>query len=467
MAEEHEDREQPVPGSEESNGSAGSTESAPAVRSGIEGAGRIGRRVAVVEGCRTPFVRSNTVFQDMTAIDLGTLAVRELLNRAELDAAAVDELVYGTVVHSVQAPNIAREVSLRAGVPATVPSFTVSRACASSNQAITSAAEKIALGQGDVVIAGGAESLTDIPIMVSKRMRDRLVAASRARSLGDRIKAFSGFRPGELAPVTPAIAEPSTGETMGESAERMAKENGISREDQDRWALRSHRKAAEGTEDGRLTAEITPVYLPPDYEVVVDADNGIRTDTSMEKLAALRPVFDRRYGSVTAGNASPLTDGASAVVLMSEERAKAEGREPLGYIRSWAYAALAPSDQLLQGPAFAVPEALDRAGLAMDDIDLWEMHEAFAAQVLSNLQWLDSDRFARERLGRSGKVGILPEDRINVMGGSIAIGHPFGATGGRLTVTLLNEMRRRDVGLGLISVCAAGALGFAMVVERD
>jgi acetyl-CoA acyltransferase len=431
------------------------------------GAGRIGRRVAVLDGCRTPFLRSGSEFRDMTAIDLGTLAVRELLTRTGVDGSAVDEVVYGTVVHSVQAPNIAREVMLRAGIPPEVPAYTVSRACASSNQAITAGAEQIALGQADVVIAGGAESLSDIPILVSKPLRDRLMAASKARSLGGRLKAFAGFRPGELAPITPAIAEPSTGETMGESAERMAKENGITREAQDRWALRSHELAARGTADGRLTAEITPVYLPPRYETVVQTDNGIREDSSMEKLAALRPVFDRKYGTVTAGSSSPLTDGGSAVLLMGEERAKAEGREPLGYIRSWAYAALAPSDQLLQGPAFAVPRALDRAGLTMGDIDLWEMHEAFAAQVLSNLQWLDSDTFARDRLGRSQKVGILPEDRINVMGGSIAIGHPFGATGARLTVTLLNEMKRRGVGLGLISVCAAGALGFAMVVERD
>jgi acetyl-CoA acyltransferase len=431
------------------------------------GAGRIGRRVAVIDGCRTPFLRSGSEFRDMTAIDLGTLAVRELLTRTGVDGGAVDEVVYGTVVHSVQAPNIAREVMLRAGIPPEVPAYTVSRACASSNQAITAGAEQIALGQADVVIAGGAESLSDIPILVSKPLRDRLMAASKARSLGGRLKAFAGFRPGELAPITPAIAEPSTGETMGESAERMAKENGITREAQDRWALRSHELAARGTADGRLTAEITPVYLPPRYETVVQTDNGIREDSSMEKLAALRPVFDRKYGTVTAGSSSPLTDGGSAVLLMGEERARAEGREPLGYIRSWAYAALAPSDQLLQGPAFAVPRALDRAGLTMADIDLWEMHEAFAAQVLSNLQWLDSDTFARDRLGRSQKVGILPEDRINVMGGSIAIGHPFGATGARLTVTLLNEMKRRGVGLGLISVCAAGALGFAMVVERD
>jgi acetyl-CoA acyltransferase len=389
------------------------------------------------------------------------------LNRAELDPAEVDELVYGTVVHAVTAPNIAREVLLGAGIPPKAPAFTVSRACASANQAITSAADSIARGYADVIIAGGAESLTDIPILLSRSMRDRLVAASRAKSVGGKIKAFAGLRPKELVPMTPAIAEPSTGETMGQSAERMAKENGITREAQDRWALRSHRLAAEGTADGRLTREIVPTYIPPTYEEVATQDNGIRTDTSAEKLASLPPVFDRKYGSVTAGNSSPLTDGASAVLLMSEEKAKALGYEPLGYIRSYAYAALAPSAQLLQGPAYAAPMALDRAGVSMRDIELWEMHEAFAAQVLSNFQALDSDEFARRELGRSEKVGLIDEDRINVMGGSIAIGHPFGATGGRLTITLLNEMKRRGQGLGLITVCAAGAMGFAMVVERE
>jgi len=429
--------------------------------------GWTGRRVAIVEGCRTPFARAGSIFKEMTAIDLGTIAVRELLNRAELDPAEVDELVYGTVVHAVTAPNIAREVLLGAGIPPKAPAFTVSRACASANQAITSAADSIARGYADVIIAGGAESLTDIPILLSRSMRDRLVAASRAKSVGGKIKAFAGLRPKELVPMTPAIAEPSTGETMGQSAERMAKENGITREAQDRWALRSHRLAAEGTADGRLTREIVPTYIPPTYEEVATQDNGIRTDTSAEKLASLPPVFDRKYGSVTAGNSSPLTDGASAVLLMSEEKAKALGYEPLGYIRSYAYAALAPSAQLLQGPAYAAPMALDRAGVSMRDIELWEMHEAFAAQVLSNFQALDSDEFARRELGRSEKVGLIDEDRINVMGGSIAIGHPFGATGGRLTITLLNEMKRRGQGLGLITVCAAGAMGFAMVVERE
>jgi len=425
----------------------------------------IGRRVAIIDGCRTPFARSNTDFKDVTAVELGKAAVRELIARTELDVEQVDHVVYGTVVQSVQEPNIAREVTLGSGLPARVPSFTVGRACASSNQAITSAAEQIALGMADVVIAGGAESLTDIPILASPELRNALVRASRARSLGERIAAFRTLRPRNLAPITPAIAEPTTGLTMGESAEKMAKENGISREAQDRWALRSHQLAAAATADGRLTREIAPFYVPPKYEQVVTSDNGIRTDTSLEKLATLKPVFDRRYGSVTAGNASPLTDGASAVLMMSEEKARALGYTPLGYIRGYAYAALDPSDQLLQGPVYAAPAAFDRAGLTMKDIGLMEVHEAFAAQVLSNLQWFDSDRIARERLGRDRALGLPPEDRINVMGGSIAIGHPFGATGGRLTVTLLNEMRRRGEQFGMISVCAAGALGFVMIVE--
>ena len=403
----------------------------------------------------------------MTAIQLGIVAVRELLNRAELAPTEVDHLVYGTVIPSVTAPNIAREVTLGSGLPPSVPAFSVTRACASANQAITSGAEAIALGQVDTVIAGGAEVLSDIPILVGKRLSKALVAASRAKTLGARVGAFTSLRPRDLAPITPAIAEPTTGETMGQSAERMAKENHITRQAQDEWALRSHKLAAAGTADGRLTAEIVPTFVPPTYEQAVTADNGIRPDTSILKLAELNPVFDKRYGTVTAGNASPLTDGASAVLLMSEDKAKALGYEPLGYIRSWAFSALAPSDQLLQGPAYAAPVALDRAGITMQDIDLMESHEAFAAQILSNFQALDSDRFAREKLNRPAKVGLPDLERINVMGGSIAIGHPFGATGGRLTVTLLQELKRRGKNLGLITVCAAGAMGFAMVVERE
>ena len=422
-------------------------------------------KTAVVDGCRTPFAKAGTHFADMTAIELGQLAVRELVARSGIDPVEVDHLVYGTVVHDPRAPNIAREVGL-ATLPKSVPAVTVSRACASSNQAISDGVNLIEQGYADMVIAGGSECLSRIPIMVSDRLSKTLVSASKAKTLGQRVGLFSKVRPKDLVPVAPAIAEPTTGESMGQAAERMAKENGIAREDQDRWALGSHLKAHAGTEDGRLTAEIAPVYVPPKYETTVSSDNGIRADTSLEALAKLRPVFDRSFGSVTAGNASPLTDGASAVLLMSEQRAKDTGVTPLGYIRSYAFSALDPGAQLLQGPAYAAPIALERAGITMADVDVMEMHEAFAAQVLSNLQAWDSDTFAREELGRDRKVGHPDPEIINVMGGSIAIGHPFGATGGRLTVTLLNELARRDGQFGLITVCAAGGLGFAMVLER-
>lgn len=422
-------------------------------------------KTAIVAGCRTPFARSGTVFRDMSAIELGSLAVRELLVRSEFPVDRVDQLIYGTVVHDPKAPNIAREVGLTT-LPPSVPASTVSRACASANQAITDGADLIAQGYADAVVAGGAESLSHIPITVTDRLSKALQEAARAKSLRQRLAAFRGIRPGDLLPEQPQIAEYSTGETMGAAADRMAKENRIPRDEQDRWALRSHQLAERGLDDGRLADELVPVYVPPDYDTVVERDNTVRADTSMEALAGLRPAFDREHGTVTAGNSSPITDGASAVLLLSERMVRSLDVEPLAWIRSYAYAALDPAGQLLQGPAYAAPRALDRAGLEMEDIDLMEMHEAFSAQILSNLQALSSDRFAKEQLGRDRAVGHPDEDRINVMGGSIALGHPFGATGGRVTTTLAREMHRRDAEFGLITVCTAGGMGFAMVLER-
>ncbi len=422
-------------------------------------------KTAVVAGIRTPFTRAGTLLRRLSAVELGKVAVRELVARADLPGEEIDHLVFGTVIHDPHAGNIAREVGLGV-LPKSVPAYTVSRACASANQAIADGVGLIELGQAHVVVAGGAESLSRIPITVGDRLAEALIAASRARTLRQRAGAFSGLRPRDLVPTQPAIAEPTTGESMGEAAERMAKENGIEREAQDEWALRSHRLAAQGLEDGRIGEEVAPVYLPPDFSEVVEGDNGVRRDTSMEALSGLRPVFDREFGSVTAGNASPLTDGGSAVLLMSDDAVKAHGVEPLAWIRSFAVTALDPARQLLQGPAYAAPLALERAGISMSDVGLMEMHEAFASQVLSNLQALDSDTFAREELGRDGAVGHPELDRINVMGGSIALGHPFGATGARITTTLAREMRRRDVEWGLLTVCAAGGLGFAMVLQR-
>jgi acetyl-CoA acyltransferase len=424
-----------------------------------------GRRVAIVAGLRTPFAKAGTVFKTVSAIELGRLCVTELVERSNLDGEDVDALIFGTVVPSVLAPNIAREVALLPIFPKGIPAFTVGRACASANQAITDGADQIALGQANVVIAGGAESLSAVPILHSRAFADILVDASRAKSVPAKLAVLARTRPRDLVPVTPAIAEPSTGETMGQSAEKMAKINHIPRDEQDQFALRSHRLAAAGTVDGRLTAEIVPVYVAPRYETVVTSDNGIRENTSLEQLAALKPVFDRKYGSITAGNSSPLTDGGAAVILMGEDTAKALGFTPIAFIRSYSYAALDPGEQLLQAPVLAAPVALQRAGLTLADIDLVEMHEAFAAQVLSNLCGFESQYWA-ERAGLTKPLGAVDRARLNVMGGSIAIGHPFGATGARILTTLVNELRRRDGQFGMMTVCAAGGMGHAMIVER-
>ncbi len=423
-------------------------------------------RVAIVAGCRTPFARSGTVYRDLTALDLAKACVRELLERTEVDPSGIGYVVMGQVIPSVKAPNLGREVVLSTGLPKASPAHTVNRACASANEAIAELATAIMAGQAEAGIAGGAESLSDAPILHSKKMAQVLMEASRARSLGGRLKAFSKVRLRDLVPETPAIAEPSTGLTMGQSAEKMAKENGITREEQDRIAFLSHKNGAAATEDGRLPAEMCTVLVPPRYEVAVSADNLLRKDASMEALAALPPVFDRNYGTVTAGNASPLTDGAAAVLLMSEAKAKSEGYQPLAYVRSWAVAAVDPGGQLLMGPALAIPQALERASLQLSDMDLIDMHEAFAAQVASNIQALESETWAREKLGRSRALGKVDRDRLNVCGGSIALGHPFGATGARITTTLANELARRNGKFGLLSVCAQGGLGFAMVLER-
>jgi acetyl-CoA acyltransferase len=425
---------------------------------------RMGRRVAIIGGCRTPFAKAGTVFRDVSAVDLAKAAGRELLARTEVDPALIDQVIFGQVVPSVLAPNVAREVSLLPQFPRTIPAHSLNRACASAAQAMAEGHAQIALGHADAVIAGGTESLSDVPILHSRRFSALLVEASKAKSLGARLGVLARTRPRDLVPVTPAIAEPSTGLTMGQSAEKMAKENGISREAQDRFALRSHQLAAAGAADGRLAAEIAPLFVPPRFEPV-SADNGVRSDSTLEQLAKLRPAFDRRYGTVTAANASPLTDGAAAVLLMSEDAARAHGHVPLAYVRSYAVAAVDPGAQLLMGPAFAVPKALERAGISWKELGVVEMHEAFAAQVLSNVQAFESRRWAAEHLGRSEAVGEVNWDITNVMGGSISIGHPFGATGARLATTLANEMQCRRAEFGLISICAQGGMGFAMVLE--
>ncbi|GHG62478.1 acetyl-CoA C-acyltransferase FadI [Comamonas sp. JC664] len=423
------------------------------------------RRVAIVRGLRTPFVKAGSVFSGLTALDLGRMVVQELVQKTDLDPNVIDQVVFGQVIPTLTAPSIAREVVIAAGLPKKIDAFTVSRACATSIQAMTTAANAIATGEADVIIAGGTESMSDAPIFTSRPLAHALVAASKGRSLPDKLKPFQRLKAKDLLPVPPAIAEYSTGMTMGESAEKMAKENGISREEQDRIAYNSHRNAAKAWKDGLFDNEVMHVVVPPKFDKTAERDNIVREDSSMEALGQLKPAFDRKYGTITAGNASPLTDGAAALLLMSEEKARALGYEPLGFLRSHAYAATDPGDQLLQGPAYAVPTALKRAGLTLADIDLVEMHEAFAAQVASNIQALASQAFAK-KAGWSAPVGEIDRERLNVTGGSIAIGHPFGATGARIVTQALNELKRRNKNTVLCTVCAAGGLGAAVILER-
>ena len=424
-------------------------------------------RIAIVDGCRTPFIKSGTDFTNMDVVDLASVAAAELVARTGIDPEEIGLSIFGVVVPALHAPNLGREVVFRTSLPMRIPGVTVNLACASSTRAMTFGAGAILSGEADVVLAGGAESLSNVPIQFSRKAARTFMEANRAKTLPQKVGAFSKLRPADLAPVAPAIAEYTTGQTMGESAEKMAKENDISRRAQDEIALLSHQRSAAATEDGRLTAQIAPAFPPPGYDKAVTRDNGIRADSSLEALAKLKPVFDKRYGSLTAGNSSPLTDGGSAVLLMSEEKARALGYTPLGYIRSYSFAALNPGDQLLQGPAYAAPAALDAAGVKLADIDLVEMHEAFAAQILSNMKAFASKKFAERELGRSEPLGVVDFERFNVTGGSIAIGHPFGATGARVVTQLLYELRRSGENLGLVTVCAAGGVGFAMVVERE
>lgn len=431
-----------------------------AIKAGARG------RIAIVDGCRTPFVKAGEQFKDMDVVDLASVPVVELIRRTAIDPAEIDLSVFGVVVPALYAPNLGREVVLRTPLPDNIPGVTVNLACASSNRAITQGVEAILAGQADVVLAGGAESLSTVPITYSRNASQRFMEAAKAKSLTGKAAALAKIKPKDLAPTPPAIAEYTTGETMGQSCEKMAKENAISRRAQDEIALHSHLRAAEATAEGRFRDQIVATFPPPNVDAVVNEDTGIRANSTLEALGNLRPVFDRAYGTLTAGNSSPLTDGASAVLLMTEKKAKALGYEPLGYIRSYAYAALDPGTQLLQGPAYAAPQALDRAGLGLKDMDLVEMHEAFAAQILSNLKAFASKKFAQQELGRSQAVGEVDLSKFNVNGGSISIGHPFGATGGRVTMQVLNELKRRDGEFGLITVCAAGGSGFSMVVER-
>jgi acetyl-CoA acyltransferase len=423
------------------------------------------RRAVVVSGVRTPFVKAFGPYTKMDSIALGDAAVSALLERTAIPKREIESVVWGGVILPGMAPNVGREIVLDLGLPPSCEAMTVTRACASGLQAITCAASAIERGDADVVIAGGSDSTSNAEI----KLPQKLVHALAPVAFGKATPADLFAVLGELTPIQdilpkmPKIAERTTGQVMGEAAEEMARRNGVSRAAQDELAVRSHHRAAAAIASGRFAREVASVETPEGKWV--HTDGLVRKDTSVEALAKLSPVF-AKDGTLTAGNSSPLTDGAAAVLLMSEEKARALGMKPLAALRSWAYVGVDPRDQLLMGPALSIPKALDRARVTLDDVGLVDIHEAFAAQVLSVLVMLASDAFAEARLGRTKAVGRVDPDRLNVHGGSVAIGHPFGATGARMVTTMANELHERDLELAVLGICAAGGLGASAVLER-
>lgn len=422
------------------------------------------QRVAIVAGLRTPFLRIASGYSKILSRTLSSHLVSELVERNNLDKKELEMLVFGQVVMAPDAPNIAREVVMGANLPVEVDAYSVSRACASSYQTAVDVYHNISSGNIDVGIAGGCDVMSQPPISFNKKMTQAMVRASYSKSMGAKLKAFKGIGLKDIMPTQPAIKDPSGEYTMGQAAEKMAKENGITREDQDALAHRSHTNSANAWEQGWFNEQVMNVILGPDYKAV-EKDNLVRAESALEKYAKLKPVFDRQNGSVTAANSSPLTDGASAVLMMSESKAKALGYTPLGYIKSYAFVGIDPNWQMLMGPSFATPKALDRAGLTLADIDLIDMHEAFAAQVLSNTQAFESKEFAKERLNSSKAIGEVDWDKLNVSGSSISLGHPFAATGTRQLTQMLYDLKRTGGQHGLITACAAGGLGAAIIVE--
>lgn len=427
---------------------------------------RNGERIAIVAGLRTPFAKMATYFHGVPALDMGKMVVNEMLVRNEVNPEWIDQVVYGQVVQMPEAPNIAREIVLGTGMKVSTDAYSVSRACATSFQSTVNVAESMMAGTVEVGVAGGADSTSVSPIGVSKKLARALVDLQKAKTMGQKLTIFKRLSVKDLLPVPPAVAEYSTGLSMGQTAEQMAKTHQISRESQDELAHRSHTNAAKSWNEGKLDGEVMTAWAEP-FSGSLDKDNNVRFDSSLDGYKKPRPVFDKKHGTVTAANATPLTDGASAVLMMTEGRAKALGYTPIGYIKSYAFSAIDVWEDMLMGPSYATPIALDRAGMDLKDVTLIEMHEAFAAQTLANVKMFASDKFAQEKLGRSKATGEIDMEKFNVMGSSIAYGHPFAATGTRMITQMLNELNRRGGGTGLLTACAAGGLGAAMIVETE
>ena len=423
------------------------------------------KKVVLIDGCRTPFLRSGTDYMDLMSYQLGQFAIKGLLTKTGIDPEKVDSVVMGCVIANIKTPNVAREAALTAGIPNTTPCHTVSQACISANRAIADGCLEIMTGQSDIVIAGGIDHTSDTPIQFPRKMRKKLFKAQRIKTMMDNLKFVFSLRPSDFAPERPQVSEYTTDRVMGQDCDIMAANFGISREAQDEFAVRSHQLAAKAHEAGHLPEEMVEVSLPPKFKPI-NRDNGVRGNSTMEKVARLRPAFDKKFGTLTAANSSFLTDGASATLLMSEEKAKELGLTPKAEVVAFAFTGQRLEDELLLGPAYAVSKVLQKAGMELSDMDVIEFHEAFAGQILTNLKALASDEFAQKNLGREKAVGEVDMSKFNLWGGSLSIGHPFGATGGRIMTTTANRLQKEGGKYGVLAACAAGAHGHAMILKR-
>lgn len=434
------------------------------------------RDVVIVDGVRTPFVKAGADFKGIRAHQLGRIPLRELLERLDItdgqsakSRVKVDEVCFGNVANPEDAANITRVIAMLAGLDRSISAYTVHRNCASGMEAIGQAWVKIGAGHSDVMMVGGVESMSNLPLIYGPEMTAFFINLMRARSLGQRLGTLLSFRLSFLKPiiaVEQGLMDPFCGLNMGQTTENIARDFGITREEQDRFALESHRRALEAMESGKMAEEITPVAIPMKYTQIVKDDIGPRKGQTIEQLKKLKPFFDRVNGTVTVGNACPITDGAVAVAVMSADKAKSAGYKPLGKIRSVAFAGLEP-ERMGLGPVFAMHKALQKAGLSMRDMDIIEINEAFAAQVIGVMRASSSKKFCEERLGMSEALGEIDPAKLNVNGGAIAFGHPVGASGARIVLTALKELKRRGKRFAIASLCIGGGQGGAVVVERE
>jgi acetyl-CoA acyltransferase len=423
------------------------------------------KNIVFIDGCRTPFLKSGTDYLNLMSYELGQFAIKGLIQKTGIDPKEVDQVIMGTVISNVQTSNVAREAALGAGIPNKAHCQTVTQACISANRAICNGVNEILVGNADVVIAGGVENTSDTPIGFPKKMRNKLFGAQKLRGIGDTLKFVFSLRPSDFIPVRPAVAEYMTGRTMGQDCDIMAARYGVTREEQDDFAFRSHQLAGKAQDEGLLKAEMCEVTLEPKFKAI-SIDNGVRPNAKREKLAKLRAAFDKKHGTLTAANSSFLTDGGAASLIMTEDKAKELGLTPKSRIVEYVFTGQDVEDELLLGPAYAISQVLEKAGLTLDQMDVIELHEAFAGQVITNIKCLASDEFAKEKLGRDKAVGIIDESKLNNWGGSLSIGHPFGATGSRLITTASNRLHKEGGKYAILAACAAGAHGHAMIIEK-